>query len=205
MKGNAAAGSESVDNKIEETKRKIREMEEEDGKLSAILQDIEQQMSADEPDGATGKQGEDDVDSRSVYVGQVDYESTPEELQAHFQSCGTINRVTIICDKFTGRPKGYAYVEFESVEGAETAVSLNESIFRGRQLKVTVGDGLICSLWLLRMNGLGFFSCGRLGGIGPHWVRVRIRFRPHIWCGGCCVIICCLPPVVFLHHNSFSS
>ncbi len=111
-------------------------MEEEDGKLSAILQDIEQKMSADGPDGATNKQDEDDVDSRSVYVGQVDYEATPEELQAHFQSCDSINRVTIICDKFTGRPKGYAYVEFESVEGAETAVSLNESIFRGRQLKV---------------------------------------------------------------------
>jgi polyadenylate-binding protein 2 len=46
------------------------------------------------------------VDSRSVYVGQVDYGATPEELQAHFQSCGTINRVTILCDKFTGHPKG---------------------------------------------------------------------------------------------------
>lgn len=37
---------------------------------------------------------------------QVDYASTPEEIQAHFASCGTINRVTILCDKFTG-PKGY--------------------------------------------------------------------------------------------------
>lgn len=71
------------------------------------------------------------VDSRSVYVGnvsiesacciegshrsvfnntcffvQVDYGTAPEELQNHFQSCGTINRVTIICDKFTGHPKG---------------------------------------------------------------------------------------------------
>lgn len=39
------------------------------------------------------------------FVGQVDYEVTPEELQAHFASCGTINRVTILCDKF-GQPKG---------------------------------------------------------------------------------------------------
>lgn len=38
---------------------------------------------------------------------QVDYSGTPEEIQAHFQACGTINRVTIICDKFTGHPKGY--------------------------------------------------------------------------------------------------
>jgi polyadenylate-binding protein 2 len=38
---------------------------------------------------------------------KVDYGSTPEEIQAHFASCGTINRVTILLDKFTGHPKGY--------------------------------------------------------------------------------------------------
>lgn len=37
---------------------------------------------------------------------KVDYSTTPEELQQHFHSCGTINRVTILCDKFTGHPKG---------------------------------------------------------------------------------------------------
>ena len=42
----------------------------------------------------------------SVYVGQVDYSATPEELLSHFEACGTVDRVTIVCDKFTGRPKG---------------------------------------------------------------------------------------------------
>ena len=37
---------------------------------------------------------------------QVDYQSTAEELGQHFQACGPINRVTILCDKFTGSPKG---------------------------------------------------------------------------------------------------
>jgi RNA recognition motif. (a.k.a. RRM, RBD, or RNP domain) len=45
--------------------------------------------------------------SHSVYVGQVDYSTTPEELLAHFEACGTVERVTIVCDKFTGKPKGY--------------------------------------------------------------------------------------------------
>lgn len=36
----------------------------------------------------------------------MDYSATPEEIQQHFQACGTINRVTILCDKFTGHPKG---------------------------------------------------------------------------------------------------
>ncbi len=45
-----------------------------------------------------------EADNRSIYVGQVDYSCTPEELQQHFQGCGTVNRVTILTDKF-GNPK----------------------------------------------------------------------------------------------------
>lgn len=69
------------------------------------------------------------------YSQQVDYSCTPEEVQQHFQSCGTVNRVTIRTDKF-GQPKGYAYVEFLEVEAVQEALSLNESELHGRQLKV---------------------------------------------------------------------
>lgn len=37
---------------------------------------------------------------------QVDYGGTAEELESHFNICGRINRVTILCDKFSGHPKG---------------------------------------------------------------------------------------------------
>ena len=53
------------------------------------------------------------IERHSIYVGQVDYSTTPEELLAHFESCGTVERVTIVCDKFTGKPKGFAYLEFQ--------------------------------------------------------------------------------------------
>nr|GEW27063.1 polyadenylate-binding protein 2-like [Tanacetum cinerariifolium] len=66
---------------------------------------------------------------------QVDYACTPEEVQQHFQSCGTVNRVTILTDKF-GQPKGFAYVEFVELEAVQNAVLLNESELHGRQLKV---------------------------------------------------------------------
>lgn len=68
---------------------------------------------------------------------QVDYSCTPEEVQQHFQSCGTVNRVTIRTDKF-GQPKGYAYVEFLETEAVQEALLLNESELHGRQLKVTI-------------------------------------------------------------------
>ncbi|NWS72334.1 EPAB2 protein, partial [Crotophaga sulcirostris] len=77
-----------------------------------------------------------EADQRSVYVGNVDYGGTAEELESHFNSCGEINRVTILCDKFSGHPKGYAYIEFEEKSSVNAAVELHGSVFRGRVIKV---------------------------------------------------------------------
>ncbi|KAF5922637.1 hypothetical protein HPG69_018365, partial [Diceros bicornis minor] len=75
------------------------------------------------------------ADHRSIYVGNVDYGGTAEELEAYFNHCGEIHRVTILCDKFSGHPKGYAYIEFATESSAQAAVQLNENIFRGRVIK----------------------------------------------------------------------
>ena len=50
-----------------------------------------------------------DQDSRSIHVAQVDYSVTEEELKLLFEACGPVNRTTIIKDKFSGQPKGFAY------------------------------------------------------------------------------------------------
>ncbi|WRX16316.1 RNA recognition motif domain - like 10 [Theobroma cacao] len=93
-------------------------------------------MQLDPAAAATSQANREEVDSRSVFVGNVDYSCTPEEVQQHFQSCGTVNRVTIRTDKY-GQPKGYAYVEFLEAEAVQEALVLNESELHGRQLKVT--------------------------------------------------------------------
>jgi polyadenylate-binding protein 2 len=41
-----------------------------------------------------------------VYVKNVDFNANPGDLEEHFKSCGEINRITILIDKFTGMPKG---------------------------------------------------------------------------------------------------
>ena len=43
---------------------------------------------------------------------QVDYGATAEEIEQHFHGCGSVNRVTILCDKFSGHPKGCVYFSF---------------------------------------------------------------------------------------------
>ena len=81
-------------------KRRVAEMEEEAAKLREMQATLDQQSN-------DLREDKEDIDSRSIFVGNVDYSASPEEIQAHFQSCGSINRVTILLDKFTGHPKGF--------------------------------------------------------------------------------------------------
>ncbi|KAK4480642.1 hypothetical protein RD792_013720 [Penstemon davidsonii] len=92
-------------------------------------------LEEDSTGGSANQAEKKKVNASSIYVGNVDYACTPEEVHQHFQSCGTVNRVTILTDKF-GQPKGFAYVEFVEVEAVQNAVLLNESELHGRQLKV---------------------------------------------------------------------
>ncbi|KAL2264955.1 hypothetical protein VTJ83DRAFT_7465 [Remersonia thermophila] len=124
--------AETADNDEEEIsamKRRVAEMEAEAAKLremQASLDQARQDLTEDK----------EEIDNRSIFVGNVDYSTSPEELQAHFQSCGSINRVTILLDKFTGQPKGYAYVEFSEPALVAQALVLNDSVFKGRNIKV---------------------------------------------------------------------
>eukprot|EP00600_Ochromonadales_sp_CCMP1393_P010313 CAMPEP_0174975868 /NCGR_PEP_ID=MMETSP0004_2-20121128/12688_1 /TAXON_ID=420556 /ORGANISM="Ochromonas sp., Strain CCMP1393" /LENGTH=176 /DNA_ID=CAMNT_0016226779 /DNA_START=42 /DNA_END=568 /DNA_ORIENTATION=- len=120
-------GNEGEDDaEPEKMKKRVLEMEEELDQLTKMQQQVENQIST----------ASDKMDENSIYVGQVDYEASPEELRGHFAPCGTINRVTIMCDKITGRSKGFAYVEFVDKEAVENALKLDDSMFKGRQLKV---------------------------------------------------------------------
>ncbi|KAJ8902474.1 hypothetical protein NDN08_006878 [Rhodosorus marinus] len=126
------AEEEDLDAALEDVKKKLKEWEEDE---AAKLDDIQEASAQEGSAGATVQQS--DLDSRSIYVGNVDYSATPAELQAHFQDCGQINRITILCNKATGQPKGFAYIEFAEEEAVSNATILNESTFKGRQIKVS--------------------------------------------------------------------
>ena len=78
-----------------------------------------------------------DIDRRSVFVRNVDHCTTVEELEHHFLGdIRPINRVTILCNKYDGLPKGCAYVEFAHQECVQAALELDDSLLKGRHIKV---------------------------------------------------------------------
>ncbi|KYM94359.1 Polyadenylate-binding protein 2 [Cyphomyrmex costatus] len=135
-------GEANVDDpELEAIKARVREMEEEAEKLKQLQSEVDKQMNMGSPPGITSPlnmslEDKMEVDNRSIYVGNVDYGATAEELEQHFHGCGSVNRVTILCNKFDGHPKGFAYIEFAERDSVQTAMAMDESMFRGRQIKV---------------------------------------------------------------------
>ncbi|MCL4384581.1 RNA-binding protein [Patescibacteria group bacterium] len=75
--------------------------------------------------------------AKKLYVGGLPFETTEEALRAAFGQAGTVTLVTIIKDKFSGRSKGFGFVEMATDEEAQAAIAMwNEKEFEGRTLKV---------------------------------------------------------------------
>jgi len=72
-----------------------------------------------------------------IYVGNLSYDVTEEELRQEFAAFGKIESVNIITDKYSGRPKGFAFVEMSSVsEGQAAITALNGKTLKDRTLTV---------------------------------------------------------------------
>lgn len=61
-----------------------------------------------------------------------------EELKEYFAACGTIERITIVTDKYTGMAKGCAYIQFKSKESVSEALLLNNHAFKSQNLTVRI-------------------------------------------------------------------
>jgi len=72
-----------------------------------------------------------------IYVGNLSYEVTEEELRQEFGAFGEVTSVNIITDKYSGRPKGFAFVEMASVSEGQAAITgLNGKTLKDRTLNV---------------------------------------------------------------------
>jgi RNA recognition motif-containing protein len=75
--------------------------------------------------------------SRKLYVGNLPFSATEDDLQALFAGAGNVESINVIRDAATGRMRGFAFVEMASEEEAQQAISmLNDRDFGGRNLTV---------------------------------------------------------------------
>lgn len=106
---------------------------------------------------------------KNIYVGNLDYNVTEDELRAAFAAYGQVDNVTIMRDRETGQPRGFAFVEMANDEEAEKAIAgTNGTQMGARSLNVnearpkterTGGGGF--------NRGGGGFGGGRGGGGRP--------------------------------------
>ena len=73
----------------------------------------------------------------NIYIGNLHYNVNEEELEEIFKEYGEVMSVIIITDKYTGRSKGFGFIEMESVSEAKNAIStLDGREIKGNQIKV---------------------------------------------------------------------
>jgi RNA recognition motif-containing protein len=93
-----------------------------------------------------------------LFVGNLAFATTKEELEAAFSTYGTVVEVKIPIDRDTGRVRGFAFVTFENQQAAEKALALDGSDLNGRSIRVNVAQE--------KKTGTGGGSGGRGGRSG---------------------------------------
>ena len=75
--------------------------------------------------------------SSKLYVGNLSFDSTEDDLRELFGRHGTVDSVAVITDRETGRPRGFAFVEMSESSAAQDAIrALDGNDFAGRNIKV---------------------------------------------------------------------
>jgi len=96
----------------------------------------------------------------NIYVGNLSYEVTEEDLQNAFEGFGQIESLKIIKDNYSGRSKGFGFVEMSNNADAQSAIDgLNDKELKGRTLKVNTARPRTNN-----RGGRGGFGGGRRGG-----------------------------------------
>jgi cold-inducible RNA-binding protein len=101
-----------------------------------------------------------------IYVGNLTYEVTGEDLQQEFAAFGTVDSVALITDRDTGRSKGFAFVEMPNVAEAQAAINkLNGRVLKERTMTVSAARP--------RSDDRGGYQGGGRSGGGGYGDRSR--------------------------------
>jgi RNA recognition motif-containing protein len=95
----------------------------------------------------------------NIYVGNLPWTTTQDDLYALFQTYGTVSRAQVVMDRETGRSRGFGFVEMPTEDEANKAIeALNNSDYNGRPLTVNIAKP--------REAGGGGGGGGSRGGYG---------------------------------------
>jgi RNA recognition motif-containing protein len=71
-----------------------------------------------------------------LYVGNLPFSATEDAVRALFAAHGTVEKLSLITDRDTGRPRGFAFVEMSNADASRAMQALNGTDFDGRPLKI---------------------------------------------------------------------
>jgi RNA recognition motif-containing protein len=73
----------------------------------------------------------------NIYVGNLSYDASEDDIKSAFEEFGSVESVKIIKDRYSGRSKGFGFIEMPDDDEARNAISeMNDKEFMGRNLKV---------------------------------------------------------------------
>lgn len=78
---------------------------------------------------------------RTIFIGNLAFDVEDEELWRHFETCGKVVNLRIIRDRETNFGKGFAYVQFDTIEGLQASLAMNGTIFKERSLRICRYEG----------------------------------------------------------------
>jgi len=77
----------------------------------------------------------------NIYVGQLPYSVTEEELREMFLQYGEVSSLKLIMDRYSGQSKGFGFIEMPNNAEADQAIKgLNKSMLKGREIKVNQAE-----------------------------------------------------------------
>ncbi|MFC1949230.1 RNA recognition motif domain-containing protein [Chloroflexota bacterium] len=109
-----------------------------------------------------------------IYVGNLSYEVTEQDLRQEFEAFGGVESVSVITDKYSGRPKGFAFVEMSAVSEGQAAITgLNGKTLKERTLTVNTARPRTDNR---SGGGGGSYGDRRSGGYGGGGGRQQRRY-----------------------------
>jgi len=76
------------------------------------------------------------MSNKKLYVGNLPFDATTEDVRTAFEAYGTVHDVALITDRETGRPRGFGFVEMDPESASAAIEGLNNKDFGGRDLNV---------------------------------------------------------------------